>query len=148
MSLDELRQRRHALQEADDAISYVRRVAQGRADLARAELERRRGLGSEGDRQDELRDVLADRLLAGPGRPPRPIEDWSDHPRAVELDRLCADHGFGRLLELDEVELTQLVAALDKFERAVSAERQAVYRELDVVTDQFIVAYRDEASPG
>ena len=31
------------LQELDDAVSYVRRVAQGRADLARAELARRGG---------------------------------------------------------------------------------------------------------
>ena len=35
--------RRRELQELDDAVSYVRRVAQGRADLARAELARRGG---------------------------------------------------------------------------------------------------------
>ena len=42
LSLDEIRERRRVLQELDDAVSYVRRVAQGRADLARAELARRR----------------------------------------------------------------------------------------------------------
>jgi len=41
LSFDELRRRRRELQERDDAVSYVRRVAQGRADLARAELARR-----------------------------------------------------------------------------------------------------------
>ena len=45
MTVEDLRRRRHALQEADDAISYVRRVAQGRADLARAELDQRQGGG-------------------------------------------------------------------------------------------------------
>ncbi len=148
-TLDDLRQRRRALQDRDDAVSYVRRVAQGRADLARAELARRLG-GSPApseDRQEELRDVLADRLLAGPGRPPRPIEDHSDHPLSAELDQLCADHGFGRLLELDADGLSALAQALDEFEAAVSAERQGVFAELDDLTDQFVVAYRDRESP-
>lgn len=141
MSLDDLRQRRHVLQEADDAISYVRRVAQGRADLARAELDQRQGGDRDGDRQDELREVLSDRLLGGPGRPPRPIDDWSGHPRAEQLDRLCAEHGYGRLPELDLAELSSLVAALDDFEAAVSSERRAVERELDELTEQFVSAF-------
>ncbi|MGH9270554.1 MAG: hypothetical protein ACRDZ2_04710 [Ilumatobacteraceae bacterium] len=141
MSLDDLRQRRHALQELDDAISYVRRVAQGRADLARAELDQRHGGGRDGDRQDELRDVLSDRLLGGPGRPPRPIEDWSGHPRAEQLDRLCAEHGYGRLPELDVDALTALVAALDEFEAAVSSERRAVEHQLDELTEQFVAEF-------
>lgn len=146
--VDGLRRRRQELQDREDAVSYVRRVAQGRADVARAELAHRRGETAEGDRHDELRDVLSDRLLGGPSRPPRPIEDHSDHPRAVELDELCARHGFGRLPELDIDELTQLVAALDGFEHAVSAERQEVFRELDKVTDQFVAAYRIDVSEG
>ncbi len=147
-ALDDLRQRRRALQDRDDAVSYVRRVAQGRADLARAELARRRGQPSAPleDRRDELRDVLSDRLLAGPGRPPRPIEDHSDDPLSAELDQLCADHGFGRLLELDVGGLTALADALDEFEAAVSAERRGVFAELDDLTDQLVVAYRDTES--
>ena len=39
--LDGLRARRRELQSLDDAVSYVRRVAQARGDLARAELARR-----------------------------------------------------------------------------------------------------------
>jgi hypothetical protein len=148
VTLEELRQRRRQLQDADDAISYVRRVAQGRADLARAELARRRDGAAAEDREAEVRDVLADRLLGGPGRPPRPVEDWSDHPRTVELDRLCADHGYGRLLELDADELTELVGVLDEFEAAVSAERRTVERQLDELTDQFIVAYQQETAQG
>ncbi len=141
MSIEDLRQRRRDLQETDDAISYVRRVAQGRADLARAELDQRQGAGRVGDRQDELRDVLSDRLLGGPGRPPRPVDDWSGHPRAEQLDRVCADHGYGRLPELDVDELTLLVAALDDFEAGVSSERRAVERELDELTEQFVSAF-------
>ena len=141
--LDQLRARRRELQEHEDAVSYVRRVAQGRADLARAELARRRSTASPPD-PDELRDILADRLLGADGRPPRPVEDFSGHPLAAELDQLCADHGFGRMAELDAGELTALTEALDAFETKVSAQRQEVFTELDALTDELVEHYRDE----
>ena len=34
--------------------------------------------------------VLSQHLTGGPARPPRPTEDLSDHPLAVELDEFCA----------------------------------------------------------
>jgi hypothetical protein len=142
----DLRARRRRLQELDDAVSYVRRVAQGRADLARAELARRRdgqdASSAAADLEQELRGVLADRLRGDGDRPPRPVEDFSDHPRAEELDRLCADRGFGRLAELDTTELTSLVGALDDFEAEVSAERQRVFGELDALTEELVSVYR------
>ena len=103
MPIDELRRRRAELQALDDAVSYVRRVAQGRADLARDAIGRSSDdrdptpVYARRDLHGELRDVLADRLLGDEARPPRPAEDFSDHPLAVELDELCAANGFGRL---------------------------------------------------
>ena len=41
LSLTDLRAERSALQDADDVVSYVRRAAQARLDLARAEAARR-----------------------------------------------------------------------------------------------------------
>ncbi len=41
LTLDELRQVRNQLQSDDDVVSYVRRVAQARLDLVRAEANRR-----------------------------------------------------------------------------------------------------------
>ena len=41
MPLDELRELRSSLQRDDDAISYVRRLAQARLDLVEAEMSRR-----------------------------------------------------------------------------------------------------------
>ena len=148
--LDQLRARRRELQEHEDAVSYVRRVAQGRADLARAELARRGSTpapaGPAG--QDELRDILADRLLGANGRPPRPAEDFSGHPLAAQLDTLCAEHGFGRMAELDERELTALTEAIDAFEADVSAQRQQVFAELDALTDELVEQYREQQVEG
>lgn len=146
LTLDELRERRRALQSLDDAVSYVRRVAQGRADLARAELARR-GTGGEAPLTDDLRSVLGDRLLGVSDRPPRPAEDFSDHPRAAELDRLCAEHGFGRLAELDDDAVAALAAALEAFEREVSEERHAVFAELDDLSEELVRRYRAQAPP-
>ena len=147
LSLDEIRERRRVLQELDDAVSYVRRVAQGRADIARAELERRRA-GDGGELTSELRSVLGDRLLATSDRPPRPAEDFSDHPRSADLDRLCAERGFGRLGELEDNAVVELAAALDAFEGEISSQRHQVFAELDDLSEELVRRYREQAAPG
>jgi hypothetical protein len=147
LSLDEIRERRRLLQELDDVVSYVRRVAQGRADLARAELARR-GSGTDAALADDLRHVLGDRLLAASDRPPRPVEDHSDDPRAEQLDRLCAERGFGRLAELEDHAVAELAAALDTFEDEVSGERHQLFAELDDLSDELVRRYRQRQPSG
>jgi hypothetical protein len=148
LSLDELRRRRRLLQERDDVVSYVRRVAQGRADLARAELTRRESGGEAPELTDELRHVLGERLLGASDRPPRPAEDFSDDPRAEELDRLCAEGGFGRLPELEDAAVAELAAALEAFEGEVSDERRRLFAELDDLSEELVRRYREQQPPG
>jgi hypothetical protein len=153
LSLDDLRSRRAELQAEDDAVSYVRRVTQGRADLARDALGR---VSDDGDptpvylRRDlhgELREVLADRLLGESARPPRPAEDFSEHPLSAELDELCAANGFNRLDRLTRSELEDLITRLDEFERRVSAQRKALFSELDALTEELVARYRSAQEP-
>jgi hypothetical protein len=150
LSLDELRRRRRELQERDDAVSYVRRVAQGRADLARAELTRREAgdAGAAADLTDELRRVLGDRLLGASDRPPRPAEDFSDDPRAEDLDRLCAERGFGRMAELEDAAVAELAVALEAFEGEVSDERRRLFAELDDLSDELVRRYSEQQPAG
>jgi hypothetical protein len=148
LSLEELRRRRRELQERDDAVSYVRRVAQGRADLARAELARREAGAAAPDLTDELRQVLGDRLLGASDRPPRPAEDFSDDPRAEDLDRLCAQRGFGRLAELEDAAVADLAVALEAFEGEVSDERRKLFAELDDLSDELVRRYREQQPAG
>ena len=148
MPIDELRRRRAELQSIDDAVSYVRRVAHGRADLARDAITRASDdsdptpVYARRDLHGELREVLADHLLGDEARPPRPAEDFSEHPLAVELDEICAANGFSRLDRLTTAELERLVAALDGFEQRVSAQRKEVYAELDALTEELVARYR------
>jgi hypothetical protein len=144
LSLDELRELRQQLQREDDVVSYARRVAQARLDLVKSELARR---SDDGEIGDELKSVLSQHLTGGPARPPRPAEDLSDNRLSVELDAICAEHGFGRLEELDEHELSELAAAIDAFEKRVSLDRRERFDRLDALSAELVRRYRDgEAS--
>lgn len=143
LPLDELRRLRTQLQREDDVVSYVRRVAQARLDLVRAEVTRRER-GEQGvDLPSELRIVLSQHLTGGPARPPRPTDDLGDHPLSDELDRICADHGFSRLDELDEDAASRLATALTEFERRISADRRDRFDRLDALSAELVRRYRD-----
>ncbi len=138
-----LREVRAQLQADEDALSYVRRIAQARIDLVHAELSRR----ATGADSTELSAVFAGSLRGDAQRPPRPIEEFSDHPLAIELDDLCASLGNHRVIELDDAELKHLDRALVAFEGERSSERQALFFRLDAFSAELVRRYRSgEAS--
>ena len=142
LPLAELRARRRELQAEDDAVSFARRVAQARLDLVSAEAERRVGR-ADGPPGEQLRDILARQLTGGDARPPRPTEDLSDHPVAVELDELCRVHGFGRMHELADDELVVLRERIAEYEARISADRQVRFARLDALSAELVARYRD-----
>jgi len=141
LTLDELRSLRQQLQHEDDAVSYARRVAQARLDLVKAEAAHRTD-DADVEVGEELRSVLAQHLTGGPARPPRPTEDLSGHPLAVELDEICASHGLGRLRQLDDSQLAQLTDAISEFEQRVSSDRRARFERLDALSAELVRRYR------
>jgi hypothetical protein len=124
-------------------------VAQARLDLIAAETERRAGpLAADDEATDDitaenLRSVLSQQLTGGPARPPRPTEDLSDHPLAVELDELCAEGGLGHLRELDDTALRALADTIGTFERRVSSDRRERFDRLDALSAELVRRYRD-----
>jgi hypothetical protein len=147
LTLEELRAARTELQHEDDVVSYARRVAQARLDLVRAELTHRERGDEPVDLPSELRVVLSQQLTGGQARPPPPTDDLSDDPVARELDAICTQHGFSRLEELDNDELTALTHALTDYERRVSADRRDRFERLDALSAELVRRYRDgEAS--
>lgn len=147
LSLEELRTVRNQLQSEDDVVSYVRRVAQARLDLVRAEAHRRERGEVSDDLPSELRVVLSQQLTGGPPRPPRPTINLDGDPLSDELDQVCAEHGFSRLENLLPSELVDLEAHLTTFERRVSDNRRARYDHLDALSAELVRRYRDgEAS--
>lgn len=143
LSLDELRSLRSQLQAEDDEVSYVRRVAQARVDLVRAEHHRRDRGEMPDDLSSELRVVLSSHLTSGGTRPPRPVEHLGESALADELDAVCATHGFSRLEELDLEQLTSLEHELTSFERRVSDDRRGRYDRLDALSAELVRRYRE-----
>lgn len=142
LTLAELRAEREVLQREDDAISYVRRIAQARLDLVRAERARRT-VGGSGGVTDDLSAILGTQLVGGSARPPRPADDFSDHPLAREFDDLCAALGSSHLAELDDAELAALEAGVAGFEVERSAERRALFTRIDALSAELVRRYRD-----
>jgi hypothetical protein len=147
LELDDLRRRRGEAEAEEEGISYLRRVLQGRIDILRAELLRRKN-GAE--REHDVAGLVAGlpRILsdAGPSsftaipkiRMPLPN---GKHRRRLEL--LVSDETIARLPELGVAELTRAVELLSREEELVSASRRAVQRVVDVLRGELARRYRD-----
>jgi len=135
MSLPELREARSRLNEDEDAVSFVRRLTQGRLDLVRAELKHRRG--GEDDTANLAR-VFGQEHGGGSNRPPRDTEVPIGHPLVIALEKICEELGFGQLRTLQVAELEALEVSLATFERERSEERKALFSSIDALTTELV----------
>ncbi len=142
LSLVELRALRAKLQNDDDAVSYVRRLAQARLDLVQAEKRRRLDGGSE-RLSDDLPSILSTHLTGGAPRPPRPAEDFSSHPLADQFEELQDRAGDHDLSSLSSDELVAYADALHEFEQARSHERRELFTRIDELSAELVRRYRD-----
>jgi hypothetical protein len=143
LELSELRAVRARLQHEDDVVSYVRRIAQARLDLARWSGDDD-SAGADRDITGELQRVLTRQLVGGPARPPRPDEvSVHDSALVADLEAVCARFGFSRLDELTADERSALIDALEGFEAEVSADRRARFEMLDALSAELVRRYRD-----
>ena len=142
LTLVELRALRGKLQNDDDAVSYVRRLAQARLDLVQAEKRRRIDGGSE-SLSDELPSILSTHLTGGAPRPPRPAEDFSSHPLAEQFNALLDRAGDSDLSSFTSEELIKYADALHEFEQARSHERRELFTRIDELSAELVRRYRD-----
>ena len=143
ISLEELRDRRGAAEQEEADLSYVRRLLQGRMDIVRAELQRRKG-SNHGSLVDQLAGILAD---GPPGAPHgmgrhQTVEPSrvADHRRAVE--QLVADAGVSDVVGRSEEELAGSLTRLEEYERAVSRNRRRVQEVMDQCTAEIARRYQ------
>jgi hypothetical protein len=148
LSLDELRQRRDDCLAEREYLSLLRRLVQGRAEILKAEVERR----GAGDDQVPLVDRLAEILSGEPHGPARgeavrislPEEEMLLARRRVE--RLVADTGLSDPGSLDDERLSGAVEVLASEEREVSIARSDVLVVLDALQDELKRRYKDDPS--
>ena len=142
LALDDLRALRAELQHEDDAVSYVRRLAQARLDFVRAEM-RNRAEGSDRDITDEIPNVIGSHLTGGAPRPPRPADDFSGHPLAAELELLCDDACSTDLPAMSHEELASYASRLHDFEQLRSHQRRDLFTRIDALSAELVRRYRD-----
>ncbi len=148
LSLEDLRDRRDACVAEREYLSLLRRLVQGRAEILRAELERRSGSGDQGPLIERLASILASDAQ-GPSRGEAvkvglPQEELLLARRRVE--RLVADAGISDPSELDDDRLEEAVDVLSGEEREVSAQRGDVHRVLDALQDELKRRYKEDPS--
>ena len=138
--------RGEAEQEETD-LSYLRRLLQGRADILRAELDRRNGRGPGGSLIDALPGILAEDMARsssphGMGRHQTVEPSRVDsHRRYVEA--LVADTDLSDTARHDDAALTRLLDVLEREETDVSAKRRLVQTVMDACTAEIGRRYRD-----
>lgn len=148
LPLDELRQRRDECLAEREYLSLLRRLVQGRAEILKAEIERR---GSGGDGAP-LVERLSEILSGEPQGPSRgeavrvsvPEEEMLLARRRVE--RLVADAGISDPGTLDDERLSGAVELLAREEREVSEARGVIMSTLDVLQDELKRRYKDDPS--
>ncbi|HEX6231204.1 MAG TPA: aerial mycelium formation protein [Actinomycetota bacterium] len=151
LSLDELRHRRDECIAEREYLSLLRRLVQGRAEILRAEIERRGGSAGDAPLVERLAEILsAD--SPGPSPPSRgeavrvsvPDEEMLLARRRVE--RLVADAGLSDPGALGNDELAEAVELLVHEEREVSAARNEVFAALNALQGELKRRYRDDPS--
>jgi anti-sigma-K factor RsiG len=148
LSLDDLRARRDECLAEREYLSLLRRLVQGRAEILRAELDRRGGTS-----QDEPLVERLSSILATEGHTPSrgeavrvglPEEEMLLARRRVE--RLVADAGLSDPGALDDERLGKAVDALVAEEHEVSQARTDVIDALDRVQGELKRRYKQDPS--
>jgi hypothetical protein len=146
LDLAGIRSARTALQAQEDAVSFVRRMAQGRLDIARDEQRRRAENLPTSNTATDLAGVFGQEHGGGSARPPRETNIATDHPLVVELEQLCERVGFGSIRTLDVEGLQRAIDELGAFENARSGERRSLFDQIDALTAELVKRYKDDGA--
>ena len=139
-----VRTMRDDCREEEAGLSFARRVVHGQLDIVRAEQARRSGGGEEG-LVGTLSEILADDP-APRSREARSAPLFAPDEAGYGLrshDTLVDDSALGRVPDLSDEELTELLQRLQEKEAHISSLRRTVLQHLDALQDEMIARYRD-----
>lgn len=139
----DLRALRDECREEEARLSYARRVLQGQLDIARSEQRRRSGDEGESTLLADLPRILADEPSAST-RQARAVTFYAPQEGGRRTDdSLLELPSLGRLPDLSDEELAELVRTLEAEESQVSESRRRVLDNLDGLQDLLVHRYRD-----
>jgi hypothetical protein len=135
---DELRRRRDLARLEREYLSFLRRLLQGRRDILRDELDRRRTGGKAQPVVERVVSVLSEGSL-GPARGEAPVAPLPEEELALarrRVERLLSDAHLSDLEALPDQELESAIARLEDEEHAVSEARSKVINAHDTFQDE------------
>lgn len=138
MDTDEVRRRRDLARGELEYLSFLRRLLQGRRDLLRDELDRRK---TGGERQPVMERVVSvmSEGTRGPSRGEAPVMPVPEDEIAMarrRVERLVSDAHLSDLEALSDEELVEAVGRIDQEEREVSDARGRVIEVHDVLQEE------------
>jgi hypothetical protein len=145
--LPELRTLRAECQRVEDAVSYQRRLVQGRLDILQAEHDRRRAGLPPAD-LEALVASLPGALAAGVAGPRRGHTTYEHELVDADLvsatvDAVVGPDQLAALPSLDAADLAVLTDRLRELEKSVSARRRVLFDRLDALADELGRRYRE-----
>lgn len=152
LPLADLRGRRSQLQAAEQALSYVRRLVQGRLDIVLDERQHRAdGIGTRdlSALVADLPKILSEHTAAGAGRGALPeVTLPAGDLDAVDalLDGIVDPTALGSLPEYSDVALAEVADGLAAFERRVSEYRRRLHACIDLLQEEIIRRYKSGAA--
>jgi len=145
MPLSDVRTLRNEAEQEEADLSYLRRLLQGRVDIIKAELARRRGeLGESGSIIEQLPRILADDRAPARGLGRHVVIEPSrvdEHRRLVE--RLVADSDLSALAGRTADQLDETLVRFGEHERDISEQRRAVQAVMDACAAEITRRYRE-----
>ena len=144
-SLEDVRAMRAECQEAETAVSYLRRMAQGRLDLVHACLDHH----GEGGDVDSLVERLPSIIGSGPARPqgygrlPSQMSpDLDREDLTEELDAVLDAQHTATLTTMSEAELRLVGEQLTSIEQRISDQRRALHERIDTLQAEIVSRYK------
>jgi hypothetical protein len=146
-SLEEIRAMRTECQQAEVALSYLRRLIQGRLDIVHTYLDHP-GTDAPPDLASLVND-LPGILSSGPGRPPGPehlpmllAPDTEGSDLTADLDAVLGADEIADLADLDIDQLNNLAGRLEALENRVSLDRRALHVRIDTLQAELVARHK------
>ena len=156
LSLEDLRSMREECREAENELSFERRLCHARIDILTAELERRKSGRPDSDFLANLPQILSDgqpsavdlREIPLPWRTPDFSLPRSADVQRQRVDEIAGEETLARLTQAPIEELQGSIESLARHERSLSTRRTGVHGVMDVIQGEIVRRYTSgEADP-
>jgi hypothetical protein len=138
LETDEIRRRRDLAQAELEYVSFLRRLVQGRRDILRDELDRRRTDGAPQDVVERVVSVLSEgtRGASGGRAPTVPLPEDEIAMARRRVEKLVGDTELSDLRTLSDERLEAAIGKLEEEERGVSDARSRVIEVHDALQEE------------